>query len=173
MTMSRSIKPESDENRAAMNRLLAACTSLQRGETIPYSLMEKELDVKRGSGNWSSLCQKFHREFLKIRGIRLWAETNIGYRLLTQAEQAIENPQKRSRRAERQLTRGLKETELGGFDELSPQLQAARAHAIHYMHEDKLKLARDRRQMELATRKSDTPPTMLPPNQQGSNGNHK
>lgn len=158
------LKPENDEIAAAINRLLAACTSLGYGEMIPYELMEDAFGVKKDAEtplSWNYLRCKFKQQFRKVRGMVLWCVPNVGYHICTQAEQGLENPNRRLRKSRRHINRGLRETECGNYDDLSDHERSVLAFTIKAMRNAKNEIASNLREQEAGIRKSDAWPVRM------------
>jgi hypothetical protein len=152
------LKPESDIIHEAISRLIVECASMTYNDTLTYETMEQAFGVKRYEGNWTYLVQKFRRRFQKIRGLVFRPVQNVGYRVCTQQEQAIDCMRQRKRRAARQIKRGIGEVECGSTNDLSPMMKAARAAGLEAARRERLDILRGLREQEETTRAATDPP---------------
>jgi hypothetical protein len=85
--------------------LFDACKSLNRGDILHHEVTQSILGVPPGDERWKYCIAKLKRRMEGDRGITIWSEYGVGYRLLTQDEQ-IKVGRIRRRRAKRDLIRG-------------------------------------------------------------------
>lgn len=81
----------------------------ERGTILRWSDIEHVTGCTRYTGSWSTIVNKVRRRLRKERMQATWAEREVGLRLLTHKETAVEIPQKRQRRMFRQAGRALQE----------------------------------------------------------------
>lgn len=91
----------------ALEKLWEFSKSLGRGQVIPWDSIESFMGLDRSHSKTKTLVGKLKRKMEKERGITLWSEPTVGYRLCTAEEQLTVCPEKRSRRAFRQLRKGI------------------------------------------------------------------
>lgn len=97
---------QKEEIRAGVNAVVTAAASLNRGDTLTHEAITEAIGLKPYEGRWVYILKRAFDRIERDRGITLRAEIGVGYRLLTNQEQLTEEPQRRTRRANRQLRRG-------------------------------------------------------------------
>jgi hypothetical protein len=91
-----------------VERLYAACGTLDRGETLTHEEIRGATGLEPYEGSWQHVVGRTRRKLERERGIATWPEKGVGYRLLTKDEQAADLPRWRLKRAIRQANRGRK-----------------------------------------------------------------
>ena len=85
-----------------VDALFEACRPLERNEVLTHEVIREILEVEPREGHWDYCIIKLKRRMEAERGITIWSEYGIGYRLLTKDEQLTFVPRMRFRRARRQ-----------------------------------------------------------------------
>ncbi len=98
---------ERDEIRLSLEALWNAGLGYDRGQVIPWSIIEQATGMTYQSNELKYIVGKFVKRLLKDREIAVRGERGTGIRLLTASEQ-VRCPGRRER-AGRQLFRGAKE----------------------------------------------------------------
>lgn len=86
-----------------VDALVAACRDLNRDDILPHDTIRSLLGVEPHRDHWQTCVVKLKRRLEVERGISLWPEVGIGYRLLSKDHQLTMLPLARARRAKRQL----------------------------------------------------------------------
>lgn len=86
-----------------VDALVRACRGLDRNDILPHATVREILGVEPHCDHWQTCMRKLKRRLEDERGISLWPERGIGYKLLTKDEQVTMLPLARARRARRQL----------------------------------------------------------------------
>lgn len=97
-----------EEITRAVNALLALPEASVRGSVIPWHVLEAAAGP-RTELRCRYIVTKFRKRLLRDRQINTRFAIDVGLRLLTDAEAAVEMPQMRWKRTFRQLGRGLRE----------------------------------------------------------------
>lgn len=93
---------------AAVLRAAEHIATLRRGDTVTWEALESLAGFERYTRHWGAFLHRLRGKVLSgDRGIRLEAVTNVGLKLLTHTEQLLDR--NRSKRAKRQMARGIKE----------------------------------------------------------------
>lgn len=156
------IKPKR-EITDAVDAVYAATRDLRRGQTLLHETIERLLGVDRHVGMYDHVVKRVRRRLQDERAIATWPEPTVGYRLCTIPEQ-LALPLVRSRRASRQIRRGIRSVEaLDGADLTIHQrvlqartLEAAKDAASH-VH------ASIREHTGIFAERAETPRRPLPP----------
>ena len=98
-------------NRAALEAMKKVSAKAEPGDVIQWADLEKATGWKRHDSKFRSAVAKLRRDILKDRKIAVWHERGVGLKLLTPDETIHTQGPRRSRRASRQLTRGIREIE--------------------------------------------------------------
>lgn len=95
---------ENAEVKAAAARVFHAAANYERGQMIPYDVMERAAGFPRSERDlWAPMADRFKRQMLRERCIALRCEPNQGYELLTEHDQVTWLPAHRKRKIARQL----------------------------------------------------------------------
>jgi hypothetical protein len=117
--------------------LFAACAPLQRREILTHEAIIAILKVRPHEEHWPTCIAKLKRRMESARGITLWPEVGVGYRLLTEAETLTMLPKARLRRANRHIARALRSINSLPDSALGAHLRRLKAGQL-----DQLRLAR-------------------------------
>lgn len=101
------LKPKDEGAAKALEKVWKHASNLGRGGVIVWEVIEKATGATRDESKTKSLVAKLKRRMERERGITLWSTPGVGYRLCTAAEQLVECSERRSRRAARQLRKGI------------------------------------------------------------------
>lgn len=155
-----------------VEQLLEQLKPLGRGDTIGHNTIAKLLNVGPHEGHWQTVIAKVKRRLEDERGITLWSEREVGYRLLTIQEQLTFAAKARLRRARRQIRKGLRHVSAVSDVGLSPhqrRLKAAQIELLKNVREEAD--SQYRRQCSLAQPAKVHPrPRHLPPTPPQPNG---
>lgn len=83
--------------------------SMDRGDTLPHSEIRAIVGHEPNTGPWQHVMNRVRRDLLKNRGITMLVDREIGYRMLTHQQTLVVVPDRRLRRAGRQIKRGRRE----------------------------------------------------------------
>lgn len=137
----------------AVLRAVAHVATLQRGDVIPWATLEGLAGFERYTQHWHAFISRLRKKVLAgDRGIWLAAITNVGLRLLTQKEQILD--QNRTRRARRQLNRGIKEVSAVPDSGLSDHDRMAKMKRIEANRAARLMATRANRTAEVLSKTS-------------------
>jgi hypothetical protein len=90
-----------------------------RGSVLPWEQIEQAAKCERYTGSWSSIVKKVRKRLMTERMQATWPETNVGLRLLTHKETAIEIPARRQKKMFGQSSRQLQEMDTVDATKLS------------------------------------------------------
>jgi len=147
----------------AVEDVLSATATYQRGDTISMESLEKWARMRRYRGDWNHFIVRLKRAFQDTRGITLWCKKQTaGYKLLSVDEQINYEPMKRRRKAMKQLRlskRSLNALPVGEMDDTQRIL-----HQFATRHQQ-TGLDNLRRLEKLASQAIDIPrvPVAIPP----------
>jgi predicted amidophosphoribosyltransferase len=99
--------------------LFEACSSLDRGDVLLHTTTSEVLGVAPYEGHWKSCIEKLKRRMEDERGITIWHQNGVGYRLLTRNEQLTVVPRHRMRKARRQYAKAQRSIDALADPELS------------------------------------------------------
>lgn len=132
------IEPK-DEIKDAVARAFALCDKFERGQIVPYDHLEVALKCYRDSNDWKTRVTKFRREYLNATGKAFRPVQNVGYEILTEADQNVWLPRHRQKKSCRQLTRAIKEVSVSSTATLSVEERKIRALMLDNLaHERKV-----------------------------------
>lgn len=134
--MTNDFRQRSEAVGKAVDQLTAATGHYARGDTVPYDYILRVTGIPaRDEGIWHQTIKRWRDNLLNCRGIALRAVPSVGYRLLTEEEQAVvQVPRERLRRAASQFRRGLKEMEHCTDATLTDRQNMARRAMTDSMH---------------------------------------
>lgn len=112
----------------AVEATLQLLRQRKRGDVVTWAELETTADFDRDSKHWTAYDRRFRRDFLKETGIKLFAVSGTGLKLMTASEQLLD--ESRQRRANRQLWRGNKELESLPGRELSDHQQVVKSRRL-------------------------------------------
>jgi hypothetical protein len=91
-------------------RLFDGVSHFKRGEVIPHAMIAGLTGMVKDSDEWKWMIVRLKKMFLRQLNIVLWSSHKEGYKLLTHQEQLVFAPQKRTKKAIRQINKSIKET---------------------------------------------------------------
>lgn len=152
------IFPLFDEKKALSDiakKIMDATASMKRGDIIPFAMIESVSGITRYTTGWASVVKKLKRLMLQERQIALWPVVSVGYKLCTKEEQLNKLPVARQKRATRQITRSIFETESLDTEGLSDHQKRVKALRVHQMIQSRRLIKRNiKRQSEEASNKA-------------------
>jgi hypothetical protein len=125
-----------------VDRVLLLLQRYRKGDTIPWSLLESSMGMHRDERGGRTIIKRVRNRLLKDRQITAFPTTNMGLRMLTDMQAATEVPAMRQRRARRQITRGIRETEGVDLSQLTNHAACSLAMARKHMKEERAAIAR-------------------------------
>lgn len=100
-----------DKYQAKVDQVLAMLRSLHKGDTVSWERLELTMGMHReDKGGWT-IIKRVRAKLLKDRKINTIASPRLGLRLLTDRQAARELPAMRQKRARRQISKALRETQ--------------------------------------------------------------
>lgn len=157
---------ERNENLTELvNELYEAIAPLRRGDTIGHDRIAAILGVAPHEGHWQDCLGKVKRRLEDDRGITLWSEHEVGYRLLTVQEQLTIASRKRLRRAKRQIRLGLGHVTAVSDVGLTPHQRRLKAAQIELMKASKLEVEAQYRRQSTLMKPTRTNPRLVVANQ--------
>jgi hypothetical protein len=102
-----------------VDAVYALLAGLSRGQVLGHEAIQEVLGVPPHTGSWSWVMRKARRRLEDEKGVAVWPDYTVGYRLCTVAEQ-LQLPGRRLRRAVRQVRRGRRSVEALPFRGLTP-----------------------------------------------------
>lgn len=127
---------KADKYRQIVNQLYVHFLSFRKGDTVSWSDIERIMGIARDDLGGRQIVKRLIRDILKNRKITCLVGVNVGVRLLTDMEAAIEVPKMRQKRARRQIRKGLKETEHVDLSNLSERAAHSLALSRKAMKEE-------------------------------------
>lgn len=129
-----------------------AIGAFHKGTTVPWSLVESAMGRHRDDlGGWT-IVRRVRRRLLRDRHITSLADPTVGIRLLTDMQAASEIPKLRQKKAKRQISRGLRETDAVDTAQLTRHAAVSLAIARRHMKAERLAISRSTRELESLTR---------------------
>ena len=125
-----------------VDRVLLLLQRYRKGDTIPWSLLESAMGMHRDERGGRTIIKRVRNRLLKDRQITAFPTTNTGLRMLTDMQAATEVPAMRQRRARRQITRGIRETEGVDLSQLTNHAACSLAIARKHMKDERAAIAR-------------------------------
>ena len=104
--LARTSSPTRTDRSQLVEAVYAATRDLERGDVLTYEEIRKVLNVDPHTGCWQVVVNKVRQRLEAERGISTYFVLNHGYELLS-VEKQLELMRRRSRKAARQLRRGL------------------------------------------------------------------
>ena len=105
----------------------------ERGETVTHEEIEAVAGIDRQYTDYYKLVLRARRRLMNGGGAWSWELPGVGYRLLTADETLTKEPERRARRARRQIVRGSRACQCLDDRDLTPlqrrQKEAAIGHA--------------------------------------------
>ncbi len=141
----------------AVNKLWAMSAKYDRGQTIDWGKVEV-IAGSRTDGRANYIVNKWRKRMERERAIVILVEPNVGVRLLTDKETAIEIPRLRQKRAYRQIRRALKQTALVNDASLSVNDRRLLAAQRIHMAEQRRSLHRSQKELKSGVVKTEGNP---------------
>lgn len=119
--------------------LIEAARPLKRGEILAHETIVGILGVQPHIHPWQLCLGKLKRRLEADRGITLWSEPGVGYKLCTIQEQLVIGGHIRQVRARRQVTRGIKSIDAlakAGLTLHQQRLRAAYHEGLRRTHKE-------------------------------------
>lgn len=138
---------KADKYRQTVDRLYNHFLSFNKGDTVHWPEIERIMGMVRDDLGGRRIVKRLIRDILQRRHITCLVGTNVGVRLLTDMEAAVEVPKMRQKRAKRQIRRGLKETEHVELANLTDRAAQSLAHSRRVMREEQKKLVNSIREV--------------------------
>jgi len=135
-----------------VDAVLEAVAVFPKGTTVPWSVIEHAMGRHREDvGGWT-IIRRVRRRLMLNRHIACLPDPTVGLRLLSDMEAATEIPDMRQRKARRQISRGLRETDAIDTSQLTKHASIALAMSRKHMKAERLALSRAKREVESLTR---------------------
>jgi hypothetical protein len=131
---------KADKYRQIVDSLYHHFLSFKKGDTVSWPEIERIMGISRDDLGGRNIVKRLIRDILKKRKITCLVGLNVGVRLLTDMEAAIEVPKMRQKRARRQIRKGIKETEHVDVSNLSDRAAMSLAQSRRAMKEEHKKL---------------------------------
>lgn len=146
------------EIREASDLLWEAFGDTERGSIVAWSSIETKMGRSRyDMGGWT-IINKLRRRLIKEREVVTIAKEGIGLWFLTHQEAAQHVPQRRQKRAYRQVNRGLKEMATVDGARLSDHQRKVLTMQRSNMRNQRLEIGRSRRELAKGIKRSETHP---------------
>ena len=137
---------------AEIDAVLDAVAVFPKGTTVPWTEIEHAMGRHRDElGGWT-IIRRARRRLLRDRQVACLPDPTVGLRLLSDMEAATEIPELRQRKAKRQITRGLRETDAIDTSQLTKHASVALAMSRKHMKAERLALSRAKREVESLTK---------------------
>lgn len=141
------MKEAIEEITVAVNALMVMSAKFDRGQVIPYELIE-EITGPHGEGRGVYLLRKWRKALEREREIVTLPLDTVGIRLLTHKETAVEIPQLRQGKAYRQIRRAIKQTSLVDATRLTVGERKLLSAQRTYMADQRRSLYRSQRELD-------------------------
>lgn len=119
---------EDPEIAARVDKLKALTADYERGNVLPWEVVESVLGLHRDDEKLRYAVLKWRKFCHKERKIETWPVPGVGIKLLTESEQVSMLPQKRAKKAYRQhglILRSIKNTNLMKLSEHERRMAVA------------------------------------------------
>lgn len=118
-----------------VNALMEIFNARERGQFVTYTEMEAASKLSRRDDRnvWTHVVAIVRKKLLEERGVALRCANNVGYRLMTAADQVKD--QRHEKSAARKIRQGGTEKALVHPEELTPHEQAIQAAVVHQAHQ--------------------------------------
>jgi hypothetical protein len=101
---------KADKYKGVVDSLFSYFHKYGKGDTVRWEEIERIMGLGRDDLGGRTIVKRLIRDILKRRHITCFVDINVGVRLLTDMQAAVEVPGMRQTRAKRQIRRGLRET---------------------------------------------------------------
>ena len=126
-----------------IDRVYDLTLSLGRGDILEHSAISAVLGLQPHEGSWGHIVGRARRQIEDVRGIATWYEPRVGYKLLTETEQINGLPVWRTKRAFRQLGKGLRSVAALPEAGLTLNQRKAKAVQVHLLTDRQRSMRRD------------------------------
>ena len=153
---------EDPEIAAALDRLKSELGATPKGTVIPWETIESTMRRARvDRGGWH-IIRRFRAWMLRKQRIVTFASVGDGLRFLTDKDAAIESPDRRQKRAKRQLNRCVKEIDAVDRAKLSDWERRVLIAQERNVRDERRNIGRSSRTLATLLRARDTNPRVLP-----------
>jgi hypothetical protein len=125
-----------------IDRVYDLTLSLGRGDILEHTEISAVLGLQPHEGSWGHIVGRVRRQIEDVRGIATWYEPRVGYKLLTETEQ-IKVGEWRTRKAFRQLGKGLRSVAALPEGGLTLNQRKAKAVQVHLLTDRQRSMRRD------------------------------
>ena len=141
---------EKEEHREALENLIAAASGLGRGNVITHELISEAIGFDpRDKDPYYYIVKRWRKHMLKEHKIATWPIKDVGWRLMTEQEQAEQYPRLRARKAGRQIRMGRDALNAMDDADLPPHVRALK-HANLAILKEAQKTLRAKQQLQEA-----------------------
>lgn len=130
-----------------IGEVYALTVDLKRGEILTHEAIKAVLRVAPHEGSWDHVVNTVRRRLERERGIATWHEVLVGYKLLTDVEQ-IQVGSWRTRKALRQIRRGMRSVDALPEAGLTLNKRKAKAVAYHSLRDQAREIRRSIKQQD-------------------------
>jgi hypothetical protein len=127
---------KADKYKDIVDRLFSYCHNYKKGDTVRWEDIERIMGLVRDDLGGRTIVKRLIRDILKRRHITCIVDINVGVRLLTDMQAAVEVPRMRQTRARRQIRKGLRETEFVDAQNLTERAAQTLAISRRAMKEE-------------------------------------
>lgn len=145
---------KADKYKEMVEDLFRHCSHYRKGQVVPWGEIEGVMGRHRDEIGGRTIVKRLIRDMLRRRCITCLVEPEVGVRLLTDMETALEIPAMRQSRAKRQIRKGLKETEHVDRQNISERAGINLALQRNAMIEEQKQIARSLKEVEVLMRPS-------------------
>jgi len=137
---------------AEIDAVLDAVAVFPKGTTVPWTVIQSAMGRHRDEvGGWT-IIRRVRRRLLRDRQVACLPDPTVGLRLLSDMEAATEIPELRQKKARRQISRGLRETDAIDTSQLTKHASVALAMSRKHMKAERLALSRAKREVDSLTK---------------------
>ena len=137
-----------------IDSVMSLLSRFGKGDTVPWGMIEQAIGMHRDDPGGRNIIRRMCRRLLRERSITAFPCTNVGVRLLTDTQAAVEVPAMRQARARRQISRGLRETADIDQSQLSSHTSISLALARRHMKAERQAISRGAREVDALMRPS-------------------
>ena len=142
----------------AVDRLWNAFGGAERGTILQWHELENVMGVAHHEYPGRTIIIRFLRRLERDQRIVTWYKDGVGIRLLTHQQTATLIPEKRQRKAYRQVNRAIRQTDTVDGAVLSDHNRKVLSMQRHNLRFHRLQIGRSYRDLEKATRKTEVNP---------------
>ena len=144
----------------AVDAVYALTLSLKRGEILRHGSIRGVLGMAPHVGCWDHVVRRVVDRVLDARGIQMWPEHTVGYKMMTVQEQ-LDVPRRRMKRAVRQMVKGRISQEKFLDADLTDYQQMVRSRNVEALSDAEVEMRRRVREHRIMSK-----PTHVGPDQQ-------